>query len=48
MADLPYKELSYKTVGAAMEVQNALGPGFSEKIYQRALEQELHVQEIIQ
>ncbi len=32
-----YKDLSYKIVGLAMEVQNKLGYGFLEKVYENAL-----------
>lgn len=46
MSDLLYKELSYEIIGAAMEVHNTLGPGFFEKIYQRAFEHELQLQKI--
>lgn len=46
MSELLYKQLSYKIIGASIEVYNTLGPGFSEKIYQRALEQELRLQNI--
>lgn len=34
--DLVYPELSYQIVGCAFEVFNELGPGHSEKTYQRA------------
>ena len=34
--DLVYPELSYKLVGYAFEVFDELGPGHSEKTYQRA------------
>lgn len=35
------KELSYQIVGALYEVYNRLGFGYQEKIYQKALEEEL-------
>ena len=35
------KELSYQIVQAAYEVFNALGPGFLEKIYEGAMQEEL-------
>jgi GxxExxY protein len=34
-------ELTYKIIGCAMKVHNALGPGFQEVIYQRCLAIEL-------
>ncbi|MBL7141514.1 GxxExxY protein [Patescibacteria group bacterium] len=40
-SDLLYPELSYKIVGALFDVYNQLGPGFSEKYYQRAIANEL-------
>lgn len=36
-----YPELSYQIVGILFEVYNHLGPGFSEKYYQRAVAEEL-------
>lgn len=41
-----YKEESYKVVGAAFKVYNALGHGFLEAVYQEALEIELQRQGI--
>lgn len=41
-----YSELTGKIIGCAMEVHNALGNGFQEVIYQRALEYEFELQGI--
>ncbi len=41
MADLKYKEITEKIIGSSMRVHAALGNGFQEVIYQRALEIEL-------
>lgn len=35
--ELPFKELTHKIIGCAMEVHRVLGPGFHEYIYPRAL-----------
>jgi len=39
-----YSELTGKIIGCAMEVHKALGNGFQEVIYQRALEYEMELQ----
>ncbi|MFY8186358.1 MAG: GxxExxY protein [Flavobacterium sp.] len=41
-----YSELTGKIIGCAIEVHKILGNGFQEVIYQRALEQEFHLQNI--
>ena|SRR5690349_362367 len=41
-----YSELTAKIIGCAMKVHGALGNGFQEVIYQRALEIEFEVNEI--
>lgn len=41
-----YSELSSKIIGCAMTVHTALGNGFQELIYQRALEIEMRLAEI--
>jgi GxxExxY protein len=47
MSELLYPELSYKIVGILFEVYNALGSGYQEKYYQKALEREFASQKII-
>ena len=41
-----YKELSFRIIGAAMEVHRVLGPGFLETVYQSALAYELTLRQI--
>lgn len=41
MKELLHKELCYRINGAAFEVDNSIGHGFSEKIYQKAFEEAL-------
>lgn len=47
MTEILYKDLSYKIVGAAMEVHRVLGPGFLEAVYEAALALELEAQGIL-
>ncbi len=46
METLLYEDLSYATVGAALEVHRTLGPGFLEVVYERALDHELTIRKI--
>jgi GxxExxY protein len=46
MAELIYKDESFKIMGACFEVYNELGCGFLEPVYQECLEIELATQEI--
>lgn len=41
-----FPEESYNIIGAAIEVQNTLGCGFTEPLYQEAFENELRLQAI--
>ncbi|HET6990881.1 MAG TPA: GxxExxY protein [Bacteroidia bacterium] len=41
-----HPELSYKIIGCAFEVYNQIGPGFQEKIYQRALREAFNLKEL--
>ncbi|EKD56621.1 MAG: hypothetical protein ACD_58C00132G0008 [uncultured bacterium] len=41
MEDGLYNDLTYQIIGVSMKVHTTLGPGFTENIYQKALEKEL-------
>ena len=41
MSELKYKEITEKIIGSSMKVHAALGNGFQEVIYQRALQIEM-------
>ena len=43
----PYKDLTQKVIGAAMEVHRNLGPGFLESVYEAALAVEFRSQNIL-
>jgi len=40
MADIIYEELSFQVISAVFEVHNVLGPGFLERVYEKALVKE--------
>ena len=44
--NLLYKELSYQVIAAVFEVHNHLGPGFLEKVYEKALLKEFQLRGI--
>lgn len=46
MAEIVYREESYKIIGACFEVYKAKGCGFTEPIYQECLEMEFRLQNI--
>lgn len=46
MANLTYKEESYKLIGVLFEVHNELGGGFLESVYSDAIEHELKLRDI--
>ncbi len=39
-------DLTYRIIGAAMQVHNQLGPGYKEEVYERALQVELNTRSI--
>jgi GxxExxY protein len=39
LENAPYQDLTYRIIGIAMELHNQLGPGYSEEVYQRGLEE---------
>lgn len=41
-----YADLTQKIIGAAINVHKQLGPGYPEKIYQRALAEEFKKQKV--
>ena len=43
MSELKFKEITERIIGASMKVHAALGNGFQEVIYQRALGIEMHL-----
>ncbi len=45
-ADYPLSDVTARIIAAATEVHRALGPGFEEVIYQRALARELPAQQL--
>ncbi|MGC4034839.1 MAG: GxxExxY protein [Chitinophagaceae bacterium] len=46
MTEFKYGEITEKIIGGAFRIHNALGTGFQEVIYQRALEMELRSMQI--
>jgi GxxExxY protein len=46
MEEYLYQELSYRIIGAAMEVHKLLGPGFLEMVYEKALAHEFSLRKI--
>ena len=46
VVDVTGNDLTYRIIGAAMAVHNAVGPGYKEEVYERALAAELREREI--
>jgi GxxExxY protein len=46
VVDSTGNDLTYRIIGAAMQVHNRLGMGYKEEVYEKALEVELNQQEI--
>ena len=46
VVDATGNNLTYRIIGAAMAVHNAIGPGYKEEVYERALAVELREREI--
>jgi GxxExxY protein len=46
MADFEHDELTKEIIGCCFEVHSALGPGFNEKIYAKALEHQLTLEHL--
>lgn len=44
---MKYEELTRRVIGVAMEVHKHLGNGFQEVVYQRALEHELTLKNVL-
>ena len=47
VTDVTGNQLTYKIIGAAMNVHNVLGPGLKEEVYEKALEVELNKRDIV-
>jgi len=47
MTDIIYEELSFEVMSSVFEVHNILGPGFLEKVYEKALVKEFGIRGIL-
>ena len=47
MAEIVYKDLSYKIIGIAFRVNGLLGSGLEEKVYQNAFEEYLKEEKVV-